>query len=154
MMPAGYNNLKRIVQTDDQVLILVEMVHDVRTIRIDSEHGPTQVREWLGDSVARWEGDTLVIETKNFGDRPALVPASRDLQVTERFSHLDADHLLYQFEVRDPTVWTSSWSGEYVWPRSPNKLFEYACHEGNYAMGNIMRGARLLEQDRRENEGP
>ena len=150
MMPAGYNNLKRIVQTETEILILIEMVHDPRVIRLVGEHDPPELRKWLGDSVGRWEGDTLVVETRHFGERPALVPASRNLVVEERFTPAGGDHLKYSFTVTDDTVWTEPWSGEYIWPRSNDKLFEYACHEGNYALGNIMRGARLLEQDRLE----
>ncbi len=147
MLPALYNNLKRIVQTEDHVMILVEMVHDARIVRIGGEHLPATERRWLGDSTGWWDGDTLVIDTKNFGDRVALRSATRDLHTVERFSPMGADHVLYQFTVEDPNVWTESWSGEYVWPRTDTLLYEYACHEGNYALGNIMRGARLLEED-------
>ena len=147
MLPVLYNNLKRIVQTEDHVMILVEMVHDARVVRIGGEHSPAEERRWLGDSIGGWEDDTLVIETTNFGDRAGLSDANRDLRTVERFSALDADRLLYQFTVEDPNVWTESWSGEYVWPRTDTRLYEYACHEGNYALGNIMRGARLLEEE-------
>ena len=147
MLPALYNNLKRIVQTEDHMMILVEMVHDARIVRIGGEHLPATERRWLGDSTGRWDGDTLVIDTKNFGDRVALRSATRDLHTIERFSPMGEDHVLYQFTVEDPNVWTESWSGEYVWPRTDTLLYEYACHEGNYALGNIMRGARLLEED-------
>ncbi len=101
----------------------------------------------MGDSIGWWDGDTLVIDTKNFSDRVALRSATRDLHTVERFSPIGEDHVLYQFTVEDPNVWTESWSGEYVWPRTDTLLYEYACHEGNYALGNIMRGARLLEED-------
>ncbi len=147
MLPVLYNNHKRIVQTEDHVMILVEMNHDARVIRLDGEHDDPAMRKWLGDSVGRWEGDTLVVSTRNFRDRPGLGSASRDLRVVERFTRLDADSLHYEFEVEDPSTWTQPWKGDYVWPTTTNKVFEYACHEGNYAMGGIMRGARLLEQD-------
>ena len=147
MLPVLYNNMKKIVQTPDYVMILVEMVHDARIVRMNQEHLPPHIRKWMGDSVGRWEGDTLVIDTTNFNDQPALRQADRNLHVVERFTRLDSGRLLYRFEVEDPTVWTSSWSGEYVWPASPERVFEYACHEGNYALGNIMRGARLLEAE-------
>jgi hypothetical protein len=147
MLPVLYNNMKKIVQTPEYVMILVEMVHDARIVRMNQEHLPPHIRKWMGDSVGRWEGDTLVIDTTNFNDLPGLRQADRNLHVVERFTRLDSGRLLYRFEVEDPTVWTSSWSGEYVWPASPDRVFEYACHEGNYALGNIMRGARLLEAD-------
>ena len=146
-LPVMYNNMKRIVQTDTHVMILVEMNHDARVIRLNSEHDDPGVRKWLGDSIGWWEGDTLVVSTKNFGDRPGLSSASRDLHVTERFTRLDADTLHYEFTVDDPSTWTRPWKGDYVWPQTTDKVYEYACHEGNYAMGNIMRGARLLEAE-------
>ncbi len=147
MLPVLYNNLKRIVQTDDHIMILVEMVHDARIIRMNAEHAPEDVRSWLGDSVGRWEGDTLVVDTTNFSDRPALGAASRNLHVVERFSRIDADTLRYSFTVNDPTVWTEPWSGEYVWPATGSRVYEYACHEANYSFGGILRGARILEAD-------
>ena len=147
MLPVLYNNHKRIVQTDTHVMILVEMNHDARVIRLDSKHDDPGVRKWLGDSIGWWEGDTLVVSTKNFRDRPGLGGASRDLHVTERFSRLDEDTLHYEFTVDDPATWTQPWKGDYLWPETTNKVYEYACHEGNYAMGAIMRGARLLEEE-------
>ena len=150
MLPALYNNLKRIVQTDDYVMILVEMVHDARIIRMNAEHAPAEIRGWLGDSIGHWEGDTLVIDTTNFNDTPALRQATRDLHVVERFRRLDADTLLYQFTVEDPNVWSAPWSGEYAWPASDNRVYEYACHEANYSFQGILGGARILEQDVRD----
>jgi hypothetical protein len=147
MLPVLYNNHKRIVQTKDHVMILVEMVHDARIVRINAKHEPPEVRKWLGDSIGWWEGDTLVIDTTNFRDEPGLMFASRDLHVVERFTRLDANTLHYAFEVTDPNTWTAPWKGDYVWPATDNRVFEYACHEGNYALGNIMRGARLLEAE-------
>ena len=147
MLPALYNNHKRIVQTGNHVMILIEMVHDARIVRIGGEHAPADERRWLGDSIGWWEGDTLVVDTTNFGDDLALGAATKDLHVTERFQRLPNGDLLYGFTVEDPNVWETSWSGEYVWRSTPNKVFEYACHEGNYALGNVMRGARLLEAD-------
>ena len=149
MLPVLYNNLKRIVQSDDTVVILSEMVHDARVVRMNQEHAPPEIRSWLGDSVGHWEGDTLVVDTTNFTDRPALGGASRDLRVVERFSRIDAGTLLYRFTVDDPAVWTAPWSGEYVWPASGDRVYEYACHEANYSFGGILRGARLLEDDAR-----
>ena len=150
MLPVLYNNLKRIVQTEDTVLILVEMVHDARIVRMNAEHAPSDVRSWLGDSVGHWEGDTLVVDTTNFNDTPGLGGASRNLHVVERFTRQDADTLLYRFTVDDPTIWSAPWSGEYVWPATNDRVYEYACHEANYALGGILRGARILEDEARE----
>ena len=149
MLPVLYNNMKRIVQTDDTVVILVEMVHDARIVRMNQPHAPPEIRSWLGDSVGHWEGDTLVVDTTNFTDTPSFGAASRNLHVVERFTRLDADTLLYQFTVDDPTVWAAPWSGEYVWPASNDRVYEYACHEANYSFGGILRGARVLEEDAR-----
>ena len=146
--PGLYNNFKRIVQTEDRVVILLEMVHDARVVRMNAEHSPPEVRKWLGDSIGWWEGDTLVVETTNF--RPETSPArggSETTRVIERFTRRENGDVLYNFTVEDPTVWTASWTGEYVWRSTDERVFEYACHEGNYALGNIMRGARLLEQE-------
>ena len=147
MFPTLYNNLKRIVQTEDSIMILAEMVHDARVIRLNSEHRADHIRTWLGDSVGHWEGDTLVVETTNFTKQPALYGADENLQVTERFTRLDDDTLSYSFVVTDPTIWSEPWGGEYPWPETDDKVYEYACHEGNYSFGNIMRGARLLEDE-------
>ena len=147
MLPTLYNNLKRIVQTPDHVMILVEMVHDARIVRLNSEHAPDSVRRWLGDSIGWWEGDTLVVDTTNFTDNPALGLATRDLHVVERFRRLDDTTLLYSFVVEDPNTWSAPWGGEYPWPSTDSQVYEYACHEGNYAMEGILRGARLLEAE-------
>ncbi len=152
MLPALYNNHKRIVQTEDTVMILIEMVHDARIVRMNAEHDPPEIKKWLGDSIGWWEGDTLVVETTNFVDRPAFSQGTGNMKVTERFRLESADSLIYTFTVEDPTVWTAPFTGEYAWPRSPNKVFEYACHEANYALEGIMKGARLLEADFRGEE--
>jgi len=147
MLPNYYNNYKRIVQTEDHVMILTEMNHDARVVRMNAEHRLAGVQTWLGDSVGHWEGDTLIVRTKNFGITPPLSGSDENLVVVERFSKTASGELKYQFEVTDLTVWDSSWGGEYPWIPSGNKVYEYACHEGNYALGNIMRGARLLERE-------
>ena len=147
MLPTLYNNLKRIVQTPDYVMILIEMVHDARIIRLNSEHADPSVRKWLGDSIGWWEGDTLVVDTTNFNDFPAQWGASRDLHVVERFQRIDEDTLHYSFTVDDPNTWQGTWSGEYPWPATDTRVYEYACHEANYAMEGILRGARLLEEE-------
>jgi hypothetical protein len=149
MLPTLYNNVKRIVQTPDHILILIEMVHDSRIVRMNSEHISPDIRKWMGDSIGHWEGDTLVIDTTNFNDTPGLYNATRDLHVVERFTRTE-DALHYSFTVEDPNTWTEPWSGSYNWPRSEETVYEYACHEANYAMGNILRGARILEAEYRE----
>jgi hypothetical protein len=147
VFPSVYNNHKRIIQTDDTVMIFAEMVHDARVIRLNSEHHPDHMRTWMGDSVGHWEGDTLIVDTTNFNDQPALTSADRNLHVVETFRRLDASELMYSFMVYDDTAWAEPWGGEYPWPQTDEKVYEYACHEGNYALGNIMRGARLLESE-------
>jgi hypothetical protein len=150
VLPALYNNMKRIVQSEDHILIMAEMIHDARVVRMNAPHRPENIRTWMGDSVGRWEGDTLVVDTTNFRARPALYGADENLHVIERFTRRDNGDLMYEFTVEDPTSWTEAWQGEYPWPATDEKLYEYACHEGNYALGNIMRGARILEQDAKE----
>lgn len=145
-LPVMYNNMKRIVQTEDYVMILNEMNHDARIIRMNSEHSSSDVRKWLGDSIGRWEAETLVVDSTNFREENGLFLAGKDLHVVERFSRMDDGRLLYQFTVEDP-AWVEPWSGAYVWPASEDQMFEYACHEGNYAMGGILRGARILEEE-------
>lgn len=147
MLPNFYNNFKRIIQTEDHVMILVEMVHDARVVRMNASHRPAHVRTWLGDSVGHWDGDTLVVDTTNFKATPPLSGADENLHVVERFTPVDEQTMLYSFTVDDPTIWTAPWGGEYEWPRSSGKVYEFACHEGNYALGNVMRGARLLERE-------
>ncbi|MBY0502886.1 MAG: hypothetical protein K2X03_03185 [Bryobacteraceae bacterium] len=146
-LPVMYNNLKQIVQTKDHVMILNEMVHDARTIRLNAKHEPPEIRRWLGDSIGHWEGQTLVVDTTNFNDQPALGGADRNLHVIERFTRIDAKTLRYKFTVEDPTVWTQPWTGEYIWPATDARLYEYACHEGNYSFAGILRGARRLEAE-------
>ena len=146
MLPVMYNNLKRIVQTEDTVMILAEMNHDARIIRIDGEHEPDSVRKWMGDSIGHWAGDELVVRTVNFRETTGLMLGSEDLRVEERFARIDEATLRYRFTVEDPN-WTAPWTGEYPWPATDERVFEYACHEGNYALGGILRGARVLERD-------
>ncbi len=140
-----YNNLKQIVQTKDTIVILNEMIHDARLVRMNAKHDPPEIRRWMGDSVGHWEGEVLVVDSTNFNDQPALFGADRNLHVIEKFSRIDSKTLLYQFTVDDPTIWTKSWSGEMPWAATSGRIFEYACHEGNYSFGNVLRGARMLE---------
>ena len=129
-------------------MILQEMVHDARVIRMDSEHTGDANRTWLGDSIGRWEGDTLVVETRNFKSVSGLPGADENLHVVERFTLQEDGEIYYDFTVTDPTAWKDSWSGRYLWRSKPDsKVYEYACHEGNYAMEGILRGARLLESE-------
>jgi len=142
-----YNNLHQIVQTPDSVLILTEMVHDARVVRINGEHAPKAIKKWMGDSIGRWEGDTLVVDTTNFTDKTRYRGSTDALHIVERFTRVDAKTLLYRFTIEDPNTWEKPWTGEYTWPATDEQMYEYACHEGNYAMGNILRGARLKEAD-------
>jgi hypothetical protein len=153
-----YNNNYQIVQTRDHVMILTEMVHDVRVIRLAPStpagtppaHLPPHLRPWMGDSIGRWDGDTLVVETTNFHPLQQFRGASANLKVTERFTRPDADTILYKFTIDDPTTFTSSWSGEVPFKRTEELIYEYACHEGNYALQNILSGER--DRERREAE--
>ena len=142
-----YNNLHQIVQTKDSVMILTEMVHDARVVRINGQHPPSTVRKWLGDSIGHWDGDTLVVETTNFTDKTRFRGSTENMKVIERFTRIDARTLRYQFTVEDPATWTRPWTAEYAWPATKDLLYEYACQEGNYALGNILRGARLKEKE-------
>ena len=142
-----YNNLKQIVQTRDSVLILVEMVHDARIIRIGGQHLPQNIRKWMGDSVGHWEGDTLVVDTTNFTAKTQFRGSGEDLHVVERFTRTDPNTILYRFTVEDPTTWDRPWSGEYPWMATTEKIYEYACHEGNYSLQGVLKGARLNEAE-------
>jgi hypothetical protein len=142
-----YNNLHQIVQTPDTVMILTEMVHDARIVRMNAEHLPKKIRKWMGDSVGHWEGDTLVIDTTNFTDKTRFRGASEDLHVVERFTRVASNALLYRFTIDDSATWAKPWSGEYTWPATNEHIYEYACHESNYALENILRGARRREAD-------
>ncbi len=142
-----YNNLHQIVQTKDSVMIQTEMVHDARIVRMNAEHLPKTIRSWMGDSVGHWEGDTLVIDTTNFTDKTRFRNATENLHVVERISRLDAKSLLYRFTLDDPDTWDRPWTGEYAWPLTKEPMYEYACHEANYSMSDILRGARLREAE-------
>ena len=140
-----YNNLHQIVQTRDTVMILTEMVHDARIVRMNQKHLPSSIRLWLGDSVGHWEGDTLVVDTTNFTDKTRFRGSTADLHVVERFSRIDEKTLRYRFTIEDKNTWSQPWTGEYTWPATDDRVYEYACHEGNYALENILKGARLKE---------
>jgi hypothetical protein len=145
MLPVLYNNNYQIVQTPEAVMIMVEMVHDVRVIRMNQKHAPADVRKWLGDSVGHWEGDTLVVDTTNFNAHIRFRGSSENLHVIERFQRVDASTILYRATIDDPTTFTKQWTIEFPFLATPGPVYEYACHEGNYAMQDIMGGARRME---------
>ncbi|HET9159982.1 MAG TPA: hypothetical protein VFN88_05175 [Caulobacteraceae bacterium] len=148
MLPNGYyNNNIKIVQGKDSVAIEIEMVHDVRVVRIGGTHAPDSVRRYFGDSIGHWEGDTLVVETTNYHPNATFRGGSANMKLTERFTRVAKDRLLYQFTVEDPTVWATAWKGEYEFYPTPGDLYEYACHEGNYGLEGILAGARNEERD-------
>jgi hypothetical protein len=146
MLPTMYNSYYQIVQSADTVLILVEMVHDVRVIRIGGEHLPGTVRKWMGDSVGRWEGDTLVVETKNFRPDQSFRGSSENMVVTERFTRVADDKIVYSFTINDPSVFASSVTGELAFTPANANIYEYACHEGNYALPGILAAEREAEK--------
>ena len=148
-----YNNNYTIVQTPDHVMIMTEMVHDVRIIRLGEPNRlPRHIRPWMGDSWGHWAGDTLVVETTNLHPNQALqgVAPSEEFKVTERFTRADENTINYEFTVEDPLVFTRPWSGEVPFTRLDGLVYEYACHEANYALENVLRGARAEE---RRNQG-
>jgi hypothetical protein len=156
MLPYSYNSNYQIVQTDHAILLHAEMIHDARIIHMDGRpHAPEKLRSSLGDSIGRWEGDTLVVDTTNFtdergyyGDAGGNFGWDRNLHLIERFRLLDPDTLLYQFEIDNPTAFTRPWKGELTMTRSSERIFEFACHEGNYSLTNMMRGYRATERKR------
>ena len=153
MLPVLYNNHYQIAQTGSEVMIQVEMVHDTRIVRLNGKHPPADVRLWMGDSIGRWEGDTLVVETTNFRPDQTFRGATQDQKVIERFTRISPQQILYQFEVIDPASFTQTVKGEESWNASKELVYEYACHEGNYALPGILAGAREEERKGREMEG-
>jgi hypothetical protein len=143
-----YNNNYQFVQTKDALMVLVEMVHDVRVIRIGDnlQHPPSAVRLWMGDSIGHWEGDTLVVETTNFHPLQVFRGASENLKVIERFARTGPDTILYKFEIDDASTFTERWGGEVPFTRTDDLIYEYACHEGNYALSNVLSGERNREK--------
>ena len=151
MMPGPYNGNYQIFQTPGSVAILVEMIHDVRVIPLDSRtnarpHLPVGVRQWMGDSRGHWEGDRLVVDTTNFSGQTRFRGTSENLHLTERFTRTAPDTLLYEFTVDDPATFTKPWSAAITMRTAPGPIYEYACHEGNYAMTGILSGARAEER--------
>jgi hypothetical protein len=154
MLPYSYNSNYQILQTRDTVVIYAEMNHDTRVIYLDGRpHLPSTIRLWMGHSIGRWEGSTLVVDTTNFNDAGGYYGSAggnfgwdRNLHLVERFSLLDPDTLLYRFEVNNPTAYTRLWKGELTLSRSPGPIYEYACHEGNYSLANMLSGHRASER--------
>ena len=149
MLPVLYNNHYQIVQSPGFVMILVEMNHDVRMIRIGGERLPQGIRPWLGDSIGRFEGDTLVVETTQFHPGQSLraslrhqIYLSPDAKVTERFTRVGRDEILYEFAVDDPETYNQVWRGEIPFLAAKGQIYEYACHEGNYSLPGILAGER------------
>jgi len=145
MLPGPYNNNLRVVQTPGYVVLITEMIHDARIIPMDGRPHST-VRQWLGDSRGRWEGDTLVIDTINFTNKTNFRGSGANLHLVERFTRVDADTLEYRFTVDDPTTWTKPWTVSYPMVRTDGPMYEYACHEGNYGLRNILEVARDEEK--------
>jgi hypothetical protein len=151
MLPTAYNNNYQILQTPGYVTILTEMIHDVRIIPLDGRpHIPASIRQWLGDSRGHWEGKTLVVDTTNFTNQTHFSDSDQNLHLIERFTRTDENTILYQFTVDDPTAFTRRWKGEVPLTKAPGPIYEYACHEGNYSMENILRGARTQEKEAAE----
>ena len=147
MMPGPYNNNYQILQTPGYVVIAIEMIHDVRIIPLDRRpHLPATVRQWMGDSRGRWEGNTLVVETANFTAKSRFRGASENLRVTERFTRTNSDTILYEFTVTDPATFTAPWTAQLTMEQAKGPIYEYACHEGNYGMTGILSGARAEEK--------
>ena len=147
MAPSAYNNNVQLFQTPDTVVILNEMVHNARIIPLDGRaHLASGVRQWVGDSRGHWEGDTLVIDTTNFLRETSFTGSSANLHLVERFTRINADTLLYAFTAEDPATFTHAWTAQIPMKRSDGALYEYACHEGNYGMFNLLAGARADER--------
>jgi len=153
MMPTLYNNNYQIVQTPGYVMILVEMVHDARIIPVGQSHHDTDFGKWMGDSVGYWDGDTLVVRTRNFHPQQSFRGSSEQMVIEERFDLIGPDKIKYAFTIDDPATYSQSWTGELALNRKPpgEVMYEYACHEGNYAFKGIMAGARRQELDAEQN---
>jgi len=154
MVPGPYNNNVQLFQTPQLVAIYGEMIHDTRVVPVGTQaHLPSSIRQWLGDSRGHWEGDTLVVETTNFTDKTVFRGSTEALHLVERFTRVDANTLLYEFTVTDPASWTRPWSVALPMTRSSDKIYEYACHEGNFGLASILAGARADERADRSAHG-
>lgn len=152
MLPVMYNSHYQIVQSPGYVVIVAEMVNDARIIKIQDEHDANAevMNRWMGDSIGRWEGDTLVVETRHFNPWQSFRGASENLTVTERFRKESDSKIIYTFTVQDPTVFEADFTGELALTAYDDPLFEYACHEGNYALAGTLAGARVAEEEARQ----
>jgi len=147
MLPGPYNNNMQLLQTPGHIVIFTEMIHDARVIPMDGRpHTSPTVRAWMGDSRGRWDGDTLVVDTVNFTDKTNFRGSGASLHVVERFTRVDADTLEYRFTVDDPATWTRPWTVAYPMVKADGPIYEYACHEGNYGLRDILSGARWEEK--------
>jgi hypothetical protein len=147
MVPGPYNNNYQILQTPGYVVILHEMIHDARIIPLDGRpHVGQNIRQWFGDSRGRWDGDTLVVDTTNFTDKANYRGSTDGLHLIERFTRINGDTVKYEFTIDDSTTFTKRWTAAIPMTRSDEQIFEYACHEGNYGMVNLLSGARVQEQ--------
>jgi hypothetical protein len=147
LLPGPYNNYLQIFQTEDHVAILNEMIHDARIVSLDRRpHAPSSIRRWQGDPRGRWEGKTLVVDTTNFTDKTNFRGTGENFHLIERFTRVDADTLLYEFIVDDPTTFTKPWTAVLPMKRTDDPIFEYACHEANYGLIGVLRGARFEEK--------
>ncbi len=147
MNPRSYNNNMQLFQTPGYVVILNEQVHDSRIIPLDGRsHLPASIRLWMGDSRGRWEGDTLVVDTTNLTGKTDFRGSGENMHVVERFTRVDADTLLYEYTIDDPESFTRSWKAMFPMRKTEGPIFEYACHEGNYGMFNLLAGARAQEK--------
>jgi hypothetical protein len=146
-LPGPYNNNVQIIQTPQYVMLVIEMIHDVRVIPMDGRpHLPPSISLWLGDSRGHWEGDTLVVDTTNFTDKTHFHGADENLHLIERFTRTAPDTILYQFTIDDPTAFTKPWTGELPMHASKGPMYEFACHEGNIAMEHMLINARQAEK--------
>ncbi|HYM35457.1 MAG TPA: hypothetical protein VET48_08680 [Steroidobacteraceae bacterium] len=146
MLPTMYNSYYQIYQSPGYVMILVEMVHDTRIIRIDGKPLPKSIKRWMGDSVGHWEGDTLVVKTTNFRSEQSYRGTSENAVITERFTRVADDKIVYRFTIDDPASFTAKFTGELPFTSVSGNVYEYACHEGNYALPAILAGARAAEK--------
>ena len=159
MFPAGYNNAYQILQMPGYVIILYEMIHDARIIPLASRsHAPSPIRNWMGDSRAHWEGNTLVVDVTNYNDKGWIassaaggrikgIPHTARLHVVERFTRTGPDTMQYEATIEDPDIYTQTWKVGFPLTRDPGyTIYEYACHEGNQAVANVLKGARFQER--------
>lgn len=149
LLPVFYNNTLQIVQTRDAVVIVSEMIHDARIISLTRRtHLPASIKQWAGDSIGRWEGETLVVDTTNFSEKTTFRGSGTGLHLIERFSLSDPNTLKYEFTIDDPASFVRQWTADSQMTRTTQKMYEYACHEANYSMSNVLSGARFSEKQK------